>query len=250
MILGSKMYRVCRTDGSAVYNKCFRGTSVRAVDAPVRLPRDPAHPRALHGRADRARAQRAARAHGPAHPGPVRQLRRAARAGARRARGPLAPRRRRPREGAAAVAAQVRLQRRREVRLARHAHRARAAHRRALRLQRQVRTAALLSNLFYFKFGHLHSLFILIDICNLQCSPRDDEGSVRELRRAEDDRRGGADAAQGVDAQDPAAHRVAPQVHLRQAHHRETREILHESAGTGAYRAAASEPCAVVCVKY
>lgn len=71
--------------------------------------------------------------------GPVRQLRGPARAGARRGRGPVAPGGGRARQGAAAVAAQVRLQRRGEVRLARHAQRARAAHRRALRLQRQVR---------------------------------------------------------------------------------------------------------------
>lgn len=56
--------------------------------------------------------------------------------------------------------------------------------------------------------------------CLLQCPARDDEGPVRQLRGAEDDRRGGADAAQGADAQDPAAHRLAAQVHVRQAHNR------------------------------
>lgn len=79
------MHRVRGAVRAAVHNKRVRRASVRAIDAPLRLPRDPAHPGALHGGADGAGAGRAARAHGAAHPGPVRELRRAARAGARRA---------------------------------------------------------------------------------------------------------------------------------------------------------------------
>lgn len=52
-----------------------------------------------------------------------------------------------------------------------------------------------------------------------QRSPRDDEGSVRQLRRTEDDRCERTNAAQGANAQDQAAPELAPQVHLRQAHH-------------------------------
>lgn len=80
----------------------------------------------------------------------------------------------------------------------------------------------------------------------LQRAARDDEGPVRELRGAEDDRRSRADAAQGADAQDPAAHRVAAQVHLRQAHNRQAGEVLHEDARAGPNRAAAAQPRVVV----
>lgn len=66
---GTKVYRVRGAVGAAVHNHGVRGAGVRAVDAPVRLPRDPAHPRALHSRPDRARAARAALAHRPAHTG-------------------------------------------------------------------------------------------------------------------------------------------------------------------------------------
>lgn len=70
--------------------------------------------------------------------GPVRKLRGATRAGARRCGGPVAAGGGGARQGAAALAAQVRLQRGREVRHARHAQRARAPHRRVVRIQRQV----------------------------------------------------------------------------------------------------------------
>ena len=209
LVAGAEVHRVRGADGAAVHHQRVRGAGVRAVHAPLRLPRDPAHPGALHGRADGARAGRAARAHGPAHPGPVRQLRGAARAGARRRRRPRAPRGRRARQGAAAVAAQVRVQRGGEVRHARHAQRARAAHRRAVRLQRQR-------------------------------AARHDEGPVRQLRGAEDDRRGRAHAAQGAHAQDPPARGLAAQVHVRQAHHRQAGEVLHEGARAGPHRAAAA----------
>lgn len=63
------MYRMRGTNGTSIYNQRICGTSVRLVDASVRLPRHSAHPRALHGRADRARAERATRAHRPAHTG-------------------------------------------------------------------------------------------------------------------------------------------------------------------------------------
>lgn len=75
-----------------------------------------------------------------------------------------------------------------------------------------------------------------------QRAPRDDEGPVRELRGAEDDRRGRAHAAQGADAQDPAARRLAPQVHLREAHHRQAREVLHEGARARPHRPAQRQP--------
>lgn len=65
----------------------------------------------------------------------------------------------------------------------------------------------------------------------------DDEGPVRQLRGAEDDRRVGAHAAQGADAQDPAAPVLAAQVHLRQTHHRQAGEVLHEGGcGPGPHR--------------
>lgn len=83
-----------------------------------------------------------------------------------------------------------------------------------------------------------------------QCSPRDDEGSIRQLCGTEDDRRGGADSTQSVDAQDPTAHRLAAQVHLWETHHSQVGEVLHEGAGAGADRAAAAQSCPVVCVKY
>lgn len=70
-----------------------------------------------------------------------------------------------------------------------------------------------------------------------QRAARDDEGSVRELRGAEDDRRERADAAQGADAQDPTASEFAAEVHVREAHHRQVGEVLHESTGFhGLYR--------------
>lgn len=72
-------------------------------------------------------------------------------------------------------------------------------------------------------------LLIIADVVVLFQRPaRDDEGSVRQLRGAEDDRRVGADAAQSADAQDPAAPVLAAQVHIRQAHHRQAGEVLHE----------------------
>lgn len=209
------MYRVCRAFGAAVHHKRVRGSGVFTVDAPVRLSRHPAHPGALHVGADGARAGRVTRAHGAAPPGPVRQLRSAARARARRRRGPRATRGRRAREGVAALAAQVRLQRGREVRDARDARRAGPAHRRAVRVQRQR-------------------------------APRHDEGPVRQLRRAEDDRRGRAHAAQGAHAQDPAARGIAAQVHVRQAHNRETGEILYEGARAGPDRPAGGRALSAV----
>ena len=44
------------------------------------------------------------------------------------------------------------------------------------------------------------------------------EGPVRQLRGAEDDRRGGAQPAQGAHAQDPPPHQHAAEVHLRSVH--------------------------------
>lgn len=61
-----------------------------------------------------------------------------------------------------------------------------------------------------------------------QCIERHDEGPVRQLRRAEDDRRRGARPAQDPHAQDPPPPGQSAQVHLRQAHHRQAREVLHE----------------------
>jgi hypothetical protein len=61
-----------------------------------------------------------------------------------------------------------------------------------------------------------------------QCTAGNDEGPVRQLRGAEDDRRGRARPAQDADAQDPAAPELAAQVHVRQAHHRQAGEVLCE----------------------
>lgn len=63
------MHRVRGASGATVHNQRVRGAGVRAVDAPVRLPRHTAHTGALHARPDRARARRAARAHRSAHTG-------------------------------------------------------------------------------------------------------------------------------------------------------------------------------------
>lgn len=81
---------------------------VLAVHPPVRVPGDPAHPGALHGRADGRRAGGAARAHGAAGAGPVRELRGAARARARLPGGEGQDHGHRAGEGALALAAQVR----------------------------------------------------------------------------------------------------------------------------------------------
>lgn len=62
----------------------------------------------------------------------------------------------------------------------------------------------------------------------IQRIKRYDERSVCQLRRAKDDRRGGASAAQDTDAQDPTASRKSAQVHLWQTYYCQTREILHE----------------------
>ena len=64
----------------------------------------------------------------------------------------------------------------------------------------------------------------------------DDEGPVRQLRGAEDDRRVGAEPAQGPDAQDPPLRGVATQVHLWQAHLGQTGEVLHEEQRPRSHR--------------
>lgn len=67
-------------------------------------------------------------------------------------------------------------------------------------------------------------------VFRFQCAPRDDEGPVRELRGAEDDRRERAESAQDPDAQDPATPKLAAEIHVREAHHRQAGEVLHEGA--------------------
>lgn len=68
------MHRVRRTSGTAVHHQRVLGAGVRAVHAPLRLPRNPAHPGALYARADGAGALRTARTHRPAHTGTRRAL--------------------------------------------------------------------------------------------------------------------------------------------------------------------------------
>ena len=60
-------------------------SGVSPLDAPVRLPGDPAHPGALQAGADSVHPGGAAPEHGPAAAGPVRQLRHPARPRARKA---------------------------------------------------------------------------------------------------------------------------------------------------------------------
>ena len=86
----------------------FTLPGVHSVHASVRVSRDPADPGALHPGADDSDPGGAARAHGAAGSGPVRQLRHPARPGARPARRQDHHRRHHPGQGPAAQSAQVR----------------------------------------------------------------------------------------------------------------------------------------------
>ena len=69
-----------------------------------------------------------------------------------------------------------------------------------------------------------------------QCLVHNDEGSIRQLRRAEDDRCGRAQPAQDPHAQDPTARQHSAQIHLRQAHPGQVGEVLHEDSRSRAHR--------------
>ena len=53
-----------------------------------------------------------------------------------------------------------------------------------------------------------------------------DEGPVRQLRGAEDDRRGRAGSAQDTHAQNTAPHSLVEKVHVRQAHSGQAGEVF------------------------
>ena len=71
---GAEVYRDRGGEQAPVHHRRVRGPGVQPLDPPVRMPRNTAHPRALHGRADRARPRRAPHAHRGSDPGSVRQL--------------------------------------------------------------------------------------------------------------------------------------------------------------------------------
>lgn len=124
-------------------------------------------------------------------------------------------------QGVDAVAAQVRLERRRKVCDACNSSRAQHVNRWSLHVQWQVSWMWRRSKLSATNFQPFSLL-------PFQRPPSNDEGSIRQLCRAEDDWRIGADAAQDFVAQDPAAHELAAQIHLRETHHRQVGKVLVE----------------------